>query len=131
MPGHLQPVAASTATMIANNAQADAPQKLLETVQIRAWLLGERLDTRALEGNEALGKAPLVLRLSDGGIAVLFRYGAAVLFNTSQAVEADFLRHLAPMLTEPFASRESEVARLRIDPMAEEQVEVLGGDRDP
>ena len=102
------------------------PDVLSGVVPVRAWLLGERLDTRALEREGAIGMAPLALRLGTGGTAVLFRYGVAVLINADPAAEAEFLERLAPLLTDPLARREKEEARLRIDPMAEDQIEPSG-----
>jgi hypothetical protein len=45
-------------------------------MEVRALLLGERLDTRALESGAVLATAPLALALDQGGVAVVFRYGA-------------------------------------------------------
>ncbi|GLR65713.1 hypothetical protein GCM10010909_03910 [Acidocella aquatica] len=95
-------------------------------IRVRTWLLAERLDPRPLEVEGALDTAPLVLRLPQDGAAVVFRYGALVLFNASDAVEQAFLDHLAPLLTEPLAVREKDDARLRVDPAAEEQVDTTG-----
>jgi required for meiotic nuclear division protein 1 len=58
---------------------------------MRALLLADRIDTRALERKEAIGTGPLTLPLGEGGIAVLFRYGAAVLFDVSPAAQERFL----------------------------------------
>ncbi len=99
------------------------PAKL---VRVRAWLLAERLDPRPLEAEGALDTAPLVLRLPQDGVAVVFRYGAVVLFNAGDAVEQEFLDRVAPLLTEPLAVREKDEARLRVDPAAEEQVDATG-----
>ena len=93
---------------------------------VRAWLLAERLDTRPLEGEAALGIAPLALRLRHNGVAVVFRYGAVVLFNVDEAVETEFLERLTVLLTDPLPARESDVARLRADPDADEQVDATG-----
>lgn len=93
---------------------------------IRTWLLAERIETRALERDAALGAAPLTLRLAGDGVAVLFRYGAVVLFNASAAVERAFLDRLAPHLVEPLGARETDEARLRIDGASEEQIDPSG-----
>jgi required for meiotic nuclear division protein 1 len=110
----------STATPVRVPAKPSGP------VKVRAWLLAERLDPRPLEAKGALDTAPLVLRLPDDGFAVVFRYGALVLFNASEAVEREFLDRVAPLLTEPLAAREKDEAWLRIDPAAEEQVDATG-----
>jgi hypothetical protein len=51
-------------------------------VPVRALLLGERLDTRALE-RDTLRVAPSTVDIPDGCVAVLFRYGVAVLFGAA------------------------------------------------
>src|SRR5438128_7738582 len=52
---------------------------------------GERLDTRALERDKPLGVAPLAVVIPGGGVAVLFRYGAVVLFGTATATMDKFV----------------------------------------
>lgn len=84
-----------------------------ETMSARAFLLGERLDTRSLESKEPLAKTPLALRLPEGGVAVLFRYGVVVIFNASQSAEAALLERIAPFVIAAFPAREMEEARLR------------------
>ena len=66
-------------------AVLELPAGTVEVVLVRALLLGERLDTRALERDEPLGVAPLTVDIPDGGVAVLFRYGAVVLFGMATA----------------------------------------------
>ena len=103
-----------------------ALDQLPRLVEIRGWLLAERLDTRTLEREGTLATVPLALSLAQGAIAVLFRYGAVILFNADPVVERDFLARLAPALTDALAHAEKESARLRIDPATEEQVESSG-----
>ncbi len=50
-------------------------------IGVRALLLGERLDTRGLEKTAPLATAPLAVAVPGGGTAVLFRYGAVVVFG--------------------------------------------------
>lgn len=105
----------------AGNASAGSPPWT-----VRAWLLGERLDTRALESEAALGIAPLALRLPRNGVAVVFRYGVAVLFNADAADEAAFLGRLGGLLSDPLPAPESDTARLRADDAADEQIDSKG-----
>jgi required for meiotic nuclear division protein 1 len=97
-----------------------------ETIQVRSLLLGERLDARGLEQRAALATVPLTLRLPEGGIAVLFRYGVVVLFNARPAEEAAFLERLQPLVTDPLPAREIDEQRLEIAPGAEEPVDLAG-----
>src|SRR6516165_506563 len=80
---------------------AELPTSTVEVVPIRALLLGERLDTRAFERDEPLGVAPLTVEIHGGGIAVLFRYGAVVLFGTATAALDSFVAALTPLVTAP------------------------------
>ena len=93
---------------------------------VRALLLGERLDTRALESGAVLATAPLALALDRGGVAVVLRYGVAVLFDAERDVAAAFLASLAPFVAEPFPRPEVEDARLVIGGTSEQQVDAAG-----
>lgn len=92
----------------------------------RAILLGERLDTRGLEEQEPLGRAPLVIRVREGGIAVLFRYGVVVLFNVETEAEQALLKRLGPLVREPFHTHETDDARIVARAEADDQVDVDG-----
>jgi len=97
-----------------------------ELMSARALLIGERVDTRGLERRESLAVAPFTLRLPEGGIAVLFRYGAVVLFNAPAAAEEALLQRLAPFITGPFQTRETDDARVQIGAEREDEVDVAG-----
>ena len=99
---------------------------ITETLSVRTLLLGERLDTRGLEQKDALATLPLTLRLAEGGIAVLFRYGVIVLFNVQPAAESAFLERVSPLITDPIAIRELDEARLQIAPGAKEPIDLSG-----
>jgi uncharacterized Rmd1/YagE family protein len=96
-----------------------------ESLPVCALLLGERIDTR-LERNGPLGTAPLTLNLPGGGIAVLFRYGAVVLFGPKSAAMDAFVNGLAPSVVGPFAAPEQEEARLLIRPDSDEHIDASG-----
>lgn len=84
----------------------------------RAILAGERIDLRSLETTDRLAVAPLVVSAGDHGCAVLFRYGAVVLFNLSPLEEVTFLKHLGPLITDAFAepeTPETEETAIRTD----------------
>jgi uncharacterized Rmd1/YagE family protein len=84
-------------------------------VRVRALYLGERIDQRALENTSKLGVAPLTVIAGARGIAVLFRYGAVVLYNVTPIEEAALLADIAPMMQQRFAEPESEEALVRVD----------------
>jgi hypothetical protein len=61
------------------------------TVFLHALHLGDRINTAGFEGS-TLSSAPLAIRTSETGIAVLFRYGVhVVLIGMAHQQEADFL----------------------------------------
>ena len=93
---------------------AELPAGTVEAVPVRALLLGERLDTRALERDKPLGVAPLTVEIPGGGDAVLFRYGAVVLFGPPSAALDDFVAGLRPLVTAALPVPERDDARLLI-----------------
>src|SRR5262249_27661382 len=97
-----------------------------EAIGVRALLLGERLDTRALESGRTLATAPLAISLPDGAVAVLFRYGAGVLFGASREAGDDFIRSIRPSITEPVSAVEEEQARVIIALDAEQLIDAAG-----
>src|ERR1700738_5366419 len=98
----------------------------VEVVPVRALLLGERLDTRALERDQPLGVAPLAVAIPGGGVGVLFRYGAVVLFGPATATVDDFIVSLMPKVSAPLAIPERDDARLLIRPDADQPVDLAG-----
>lgn len=91
--------------------------------QARALLLGARLDLRSLGTADRLAADPIVVAAGNCGVAVLFRYGAVVLFDVSPLEEGELIRQLQPLIQEPFPSPETESIELRIDPAAREGLE--------
>ena len=80
------------------------------SIKVRALLLGQRIDLRAFDYAHRLAPSPLLVTAGAGGAAVLFRYGAVVLFGLSSVEEVAFLENLRPLIVEPFAKAESEEA---------------------
>jgi len=105
---------------------AALPADAVDVVPVRALLLGERLDTRALERDGQLGIAPLTLEIPGGGTAVLFRYGAVVLFGPPSATLDDFVAGLRPLVAAALPVPERDDARLLIRPDADQQVDLAG-----
>jgi uncharacterized Rmd1/YagE family protein len=95
----------------------------VEVVPVRALLLGERLDTRALERDKPLGIAPLTVEIAGGGMAVLFRYGAIVLFGMATD---SFVASLKPFIAGIFPVPEQDEVRLLVRPDIDEQVDPSG-----
>jgi len=98
----------------------------VDVVPVCALLLGERLDTRAFERDEPLGIAPLTVDIPGGGVAVLFRYGAVVLFGAGKVALDNFVTSLRPLVAEPLSVPERDDARLLIRPEADQVVDLAG-----
>lgn len=102
-------------------------QKILFTdrkiVSGRAIFLGERLDLSTLETGNFLAKMPLVVSAGESGCAVLFRYGVVVLFGLEPVEVSSFLMYLAPLVTDPFKTTETEDVSLTLDPGGSGRVE--------
>ena len=102
------------------------PAGTVEVVPVRALLLGERLDTRALERDKPLGIAPLTVEIPGGGVAVLFRYGAIVLFGRATAAMDSFVASLKPLIAGVFPVPEQDQVRLLVRPDTDQQVDPSG-----
>jgi uncharacterized Rmd1/YagE family protein len=99
---------------------------LSQAISARALLLGERLDTRAIEGAEPVATAPLAVSMPGGGVAVLFRYGVIVLFASAPEETSAFLASITSFVAEPLAVPEQEVAQLVIQADADQHIDAAG-----
>ena len=79
----------------------------------RALLVGSRLELRALEEADSLALTPLTIEV-EGGIAVLYRYGAIVLFGVDPLHEAVILKRLSALITGTFSPPEIEEVSIRV-----------------
>jgi required for meiotic nuclear division protein 1 len=102
------------------------PREAARQITVQALLLAERLDTRVLERAVALGTVPLAVSVEGGGIAVVFRYGAVVLFDCPIPDAERFLASLEPLLTEKFSVTEREDLRLLIRPDTDQLIDTAG-----
>ncbi len=90
----------------------------------RAVLLGQRLDFRGMEQLEKLASSPLALEVKGGGVAVMFRYGVAVLFDVTPLEEATFLSQVAPYVQQPIPHREFENTDIAVNAAGKQGVSV-------
>jgi len=97
------------------------PNKSL--IKIHALFVGRRLDLRGLEAGRLLPGLPLMINAGEQGYAVLFRYGAAVLFNINPVEEVSFLGHLAHLIRDPFEVPDSELIEIQVDAGQDERVD--------
>ena len=103
-----------------------AADRRQQAIVVCARLLGERLDTRTLERDGALGAVPLAVTVDGGGIAIMFRYGAVVLFDTAPEAAERFLATLKPLVTEKFAAPEREDLRILVRADTEQLIDAAG-----
>jgi required for meiotic nuclear division protein 1 len=94
-------------------------------VTAHALQVGDRINTMGFEG-EALSAVPLAIKVGKAGIAVLFRYGVAVLIGLSLEDETGFLAKLTPRIGGKLARFEEETAIIERSNEAEEQVQAGG-----
>jgi uncharacterized Rmd1/YagE family protein len=102
------------------------PEEAPTTIGVRALFLGERIDTRGLEKTVPLATSPLTVPVPGGRTAVIFRYGAVVVFAAHREATERFLESLAPFVTEAFVMPEEEQTQLVIGRDADEHVDTAG-----
>ena len=85
-----------------------------QQVSAQAYMLGQRLDMRALRHYDAIRKSPLMVAVGQG-YAVLFRYGAVVFFGVAEKERNDFLAEIKEFVTQPYDTLEVEEATLTCD----------------
>jgi uncharacterized Rmd1/YagE family protein len=83
-----------------------------DAIRVRSLCVGADIDTRSLRKHSRLAALPLTLEAGRCGCAVVFRYGAVVLFQTDPREEAAFLDLLAPAIQRPAGRRISEEVEL-------------------
>ncbi len=96
------------------------------SLNVRALLVGSRIDTKPFRADEIVAINPLTLAVPGGGYAILFRYGMVVFFGMTKEQEAEFLQRLLPLTTEPRTWPEDEKLELRLDSTAREGMDASG-----
>jgi uncharacterized Rmd1/YagE family protein len=94
-------------------------------VTAHALHVGDSINTKGFEG-EALSAVPLAIKVGKTGIAVLFRYGVAVLIGLSSEDETAFLAKLTPRIGGKLARFEEETALVARGNEADDQVQAGG-----
>ncbi|HEY5682518.1 MAG TPA: RMD1 family protein [Sulfuricaulis sp.] len=84
-----------------------------KAITVRACFLGERLNLRDLS-EPAITLGPLMVPAGTAGMGVLFRYGAAVLFNLNETEQKNFLKDLRRRVESPLRRMETEDAQLHV-----------------
>jgi len=101
-------------------SDTSAPQ-----ITAHALQLGDRINTAGFEG-QVLSSTPLAVRVGESGLAVVFRYGVAVLIGLSAEEEAEFLDRLKPRIFGAITPHEEEWAKIQTAREAEEPIPVGG-----
>jgi uncharacterized Rmd1/YagE family protein len=95
-------------------------------INVRALQLGERIEVKGLERDDAFSSSPLAFRTARDGMAVLFKSGAAVFIGMTPVDEEELIRGLAPRIVAPLAERETESVRLVVKPDDDDLVPTAG-----
>jgi required for meiotic nuclear division protein 1 len=96
-----------------------------QQITAHALQIGDRINTAGFEA-QVLSSAPLAMRVGSNGLAVLFRYGVAVLIGLSAEEEAAFLERLQARTYGKITPPEEEWAKIQVAKEAEEPIPVGG-----
>jgi uncharacterized Rmd1/YagE family protein len=97
-----------------------------QSLHVRALQLGERIDLKGLERDDAFSKSPLAFRAGTNGTAILFKSGTAVFIDMSPVEEEDLIDTLGPRITDALSERETEAAKLVVKPEDDELIGATG-----
>lgn len=78
--------------------------------ELRAVLVGDRIDTAGLDREDVLSRAPLAYRAGKNGFVVVFRYGVVVFANLDPQEMEEVLTVLRGRIAGPHKLREEETA---------------------
>ncbi len=81
----------------------------------QTFLLGERLELKSLSVSDRLASNPMTINVEGGGVAVLLRYGAVVLFAVPDEARRTFLSGIQPFVTSAYMQTETEEVVIRIN----------------
>lgn len=102
---------------------------ITQHITVRALQLGEGIDLKGLERQDAFSANPLAFRTSANGTAMLFKFGAVVFFNMTPVEEDDLVHGLARRIVQPLEEREIETALIDIAPEEEDLLSSTGAIR--
>jgi required for meiotic nuclear division protein 1 len=97
----------------------NAPNPAAPGLNAHALQLADRINTAGFEGN-VLSATPLVVRIGESGMAVVFRYGVVVFIGLTAPEENAFLDRLKPRLFGVISPHEEETAKIQVAREAEE-----------
>jgi uncharacterized Rmd1/YagE family protein len=91
-------------------------------IRASAVLLADRIESSLLDVTGRIATTPLTVRAGNSGCAVVFRYGAVVMFGLQPIEEAAFLADLKKLIKDPHDRLYQEQAELEIDGTADERI---------
>src|SRR5437879_6175525 len=94
-------------------------------VPVHALHLGDRINTVGYDG-DILSAVPLAVRSGQNGVAVLFRYGVAVLIGFTAEEEAAFLQKISTRVVGRVGVAEEESTFVEIAGGADDQISAGG-----
>jgi uncharacterized Rmd1/YagE family protein len=94
-------------------------------ITARALQLGESLDVKGLEREDAFSTNPLAFRTATNGTVMLFRSGAAVFFAMTPVEEEGLIQGLASRIKGAVHPREIETAKIRVCPNEDDSVSAV------
>jgi uncharacterized Rmd1/YagE family protein len=97
-----------------------------ERLTIRALHLGESIDIKGLEREDAFSKTPLGFRTNTGGSVVIFKTGSAAFINLTPIEEDDLIRGLGERIKAPLEAHEIETATIDVKPTEDDGVSTSG-----
>lgn len=96
------------------------------SIRARALQVGERLETRGLERDDAFSQNPLAFPVPGGGTTVLLRSGAVVFLAMTPIAEEELLRDLGDRIVGPMEDRESETLEIVVRPGEDDHFDAAG-----
>jgi uncharacterized Rmd1/YagE family protein len=115
--------AQSARRLMSGDRMTTAPLPTRRQITARALLVGKQFDLSTLRPGERVLAHPVPITVGDGGIAMLFRYGAIVLFDVPEGDAAPLIDSLQAVIVEPIARHETENLQIVADPQAREGFE--------
>ena len=94
-----------------------------EKIHVRSLCVGGDIDTRSLRKARCLSTSPLTLEAGRSGCAVIFRYGAVVLFHVEPLEETSFLDGIRPLIQRPVTGPLVEEVELSVSADGREGME--------
>jgi uncharacterized Rmd1/YagE family protein len=95
-------------------------------LSIRALHVGEHIDIRGLEREDAFSTNPLGFRTSSGGLVVLFKTGSVAFIDMTPIEEDELLRGLGERIKAPLDPQEVETAIIDVKATDDDGVSASG-----